>query len=224
MSKIRILGLALFVVFALSAVAAASAFAESEFLFEGNAITAPLAVDATGELELSATLLGITAKVDCSGLFEGTVEGKLALVTDAYDLSVHQTIAGTLEEGDTNKTPISCTALQGCNTGELASVWVDNLNLELGTTWDLNILLDAGAEFLIDFPETAGFEVECKTAFGTVEVLCGGVVTGLLTNETGGVLVTFSGAEELTCTKGATKGKVKGEGLIEHVEGTLSVS
>lgn len=222
MSKVRILGIAMFAVFAFSAITAASAFAADEFLFEGNVFAGALATNTAGSLTLEATILGIKAVVDCSGLFEGSVVGgvaKLAEITDAFDLAGN--LAGELED---STAAISCEALAACNAGELVSVWVDNLSLTLSLTWDLPLLLE-GTEFILDFPAGSGFEVECKTPLGTVNVLCSApTVDASLTNEVGGILALLL-SNELVCNNGATNGKVSGEGLIEHTGGgTLSVS
>ena len=222
------IGIALAAVFALAAMTASSAFAASEWLFEGATFTGELPVDWEGTLELINHQGGIVGDVivDCSGLFEGTVSGGAggaATITDAMDLSVPQMIAGTLDATDPNKTPISCEGLRICEG--LVEVWGDNLNLELGSIWALKLDLEGmeATDYLVDFPTNSGYDMKCKTVIGTQENLCEGLVSELLTNEVGGVLAEFLGEDGFTCTMGV--GLIIGGSLMAHTGGgTISVS
>src|SRR5450759_4894241 len=77
MRKIQILGMALFAVFAFGAVAAASAFAASEWEVEGVKLTTTLPAETEGSLKLiklvSTTNREILVEVRCEGIFDGTV-------------------------------------------------------------------------------------------------------------------------------------------------------
>jgi len=234
-------GLALFAVLAFSAIAATSAFA-GEWLWEGNPITSELAVDAEGELLLTVLESGnVLVEILCSGLFEGTVAGATALITDLWSLGSPQEEIGSL--GDLNEKALGCLVegsaggLTDCTLNELASLTLDNLNLELLAAWELTIeLMTAGTEeFLIDFPSYAGYDVECLTPLGTLSVLCEGLTSGRLTNNVlaKDVEVLFGtgpGSESVPCV-GAPNltGDISNEGLtlglITHTGGgTLAVS
>lgn len=221
---LKLVAFAVFAVAAFSAFMASSAFAVTQWLEDGAVINAGevLPVDVEGELTLTNVLFGVSTPVDCSGLFEGTVEsGGKDTITDAFDLLGN--IAGTLDAADTNKTPISCEVLGGgCTSGSLAEVWVVKLNLELGTVWKTTLVLE-GAKFISELGAEAGYEVTCKGPLGTITSECTGTVTKAeVTNEAGGVLGKQLGTETVACTVGSAK--VTGEGLISISGKTLSVS
>jgi hypothetical protein len=224
MSKLYLVAFAVLAVAAFSAFMASSALAVTQWLEDGNVIAAGevLPVDVEGELTLTNELFGIKTPIDCSGLFEGTVEsGGKDTITDAFDLLGN--IAGTLDAADTNKTPISCEVLSGgCTAGTLAEVWVVKLNLELGAVWKTQLVLE-GAAFVDELEAGAGYEVTCKGSLGTITTECTGTVTKAeATNETGGVLGKQLGTEKIKCTVG--EATVGGEGLISIAGKTLSVS
>jgi len=148
MRKLQVLGLVLFAVLVFSAVAATAAFAESEWLVEGTALAGELPAETEGLLILKnyeKNNTTVLVEVHCTGIFKGTIgPGGLDLVDDVLSLD-HSLTVVTLEEGDENKTPLDCLvildggALTDCTQEEaselnLANVWVDNLNLELGLT------------------------------------------------------------------------------------------
>jgi len=203
---------------------ASSAFAVAQWLEDGAVIGAGevLPVDIEGELTLTNVLFGVSTPIDCSGLFEGTVDsGGEGTIIDAFDLT--GAVAGSLDAADTNKTPISCEVLGGgCTSGALAEVWVGKLNLELGAVWKTQLVLE-GAKFIRELGAEAGYEVTCKGPLGTITSECAGLVTKAeLTNETGGVLSKQLGTETIPCTVGSAK--ATGEGLITIAGKTLSVS
>jgi hypothetical protein len=206
MRKSQILGLALFAVFAFSAIMSAAAFAESEWLLNGAPITAATEVLSEGELSLcddKGGLFGEDVCVKCSGLDKGTVGPGKADVT--------QEVTGLAGEKDIT----NCTNELNCPSPIL--VEAENL------PWTTEIVLN-GTEFR-DLIGTAakqpGYLVSCA---GVVD-LCEGHATVTLTNEPGGVLATFANLEVATCTRGgAGQGLVTGTSLIFDHVGELSVS
>jgi hypothetical protein len=123
LKKARIVGFALFAVLTFCAVTASSAFAESEWLFNGAAVTTALTVETEG----SVTLVKYTAsegttiqnEVVCKGIIDGTVgPGAADEITDVLDPVTHEAI-GSLDEGDVSTPALSCeavtdNALAGC--------------------------------------------------------------------------------------------------------------
>src|SRR5258708_3324131 len=129
----------LFAVLALSAFYAAPAFAESEWLVNGVAVTLELNAETEGELTLvkfEGENNTVLTKVLCSGFFDGTILGKTDTVLDVLDLT-HVEI-GTLDPEDTPNNALSCEvtfdagALADCKANTLASVWLIGINLGLG--------------------------------------------------------------------------------------------
>jgi hypothetical protein len=224
MTMFKLVAFAVFAVAAFSAFMASSASAVTQWLEDGNVINAGevLPVDGEGQLTLTNTLFGIQTPIDCSGLFEGTVEsGGKGTAIAALDLLGN--VAGTLDAADTNKTPVSCEVLGGgCTAGSLAEVWVVKLNLELGATWKTQLVLE-GTKFIGELGAEAGYELTCKGSLGTITTECTGTVgKSEGTNETGGVLGKALGTETVACTVGTAK--VTGEGLLSIAGKTLSVS
>jgi hypothetical protein len=230
--NIKILGLALFAAFAFSAVAAASAFAVSEWLFNGSPIGAgtELLTDTEGELTLlvlsGATLVN---EIKCSGLFEGDVgSAGLTLVLDLFSLLPTNTLIQEL-----SGTSLDCATVfnvgSACPVGGETLVWVDELSLTLGLTWEALIELMAVApEFLLHF-ENVAFELLCVIGGTNAENLCGGLTSGKLENSGTNVLLELGTAapissELLTCGGGETAG-IDGDLVIKHgTSGTLAVS
>jgi len=242
--NIKILGLALFAAFAFSAFAAASAFAVSEWLFNGAPIGvgSELATHTVGTLVLdvlSATGTELLNVIDCSVLFEGTVgAGSVNLVLDVFDL-----LGNLIEELE--GTSLTCETLfdEGGPNGEACSaepgaeslLWADELRLGVEPlTWESLIELDV-ATFLDHFHHAA-FELRCLLLAGvTLESLCEGVTSGTLTNVAPNVLLEFSaaaGTEALNCInlvggveQALTLIDIEGDLVIEHATGgTLAVS
>ena len=228
MTNIKVLVLALFAVFAFSAAAASLASAADEWLFEALPIASELSTNTEGTLNL-LILSGTTLvnEIDCSGLFEGDAgPGALTLVLDLFAL-----VTGALIE-ELSGTSLDCETLSsvgGCTVGGETLVWVDELNLTTGVTWEALVELMATApEFLLHF-ENAAFELLCIVGGVNSENLCGGLTSGSLVNVAPNVLLEFSDAapissELLTCGGGLTAG-IDGNLIIKHsTAGTLSVS
>jgi hypothetical protein len=232
-THIKVLGLALFAVFALSMVASATAFAD-EWLFNGLVFAGELETNTEGTLELlilaSETLVNT---IDCSALFVGDVTGGVGginLVLDVNTLPPNSVIE------ELSGTSLTCETLQGVTglcevgAGKEALLWVDELSLTLGLTWETLIELD-GTVFLDHFHHVA-FELSCATAAGKLEALCEGLTSGSLENVAAGVLILFSEAagvesERLLCLDGTEEFEVAIDAdlIIKHVNGVgLSVS
>jgi len=220
MTNIKILGLALFAVFAFSAVAAASAFAADEWLFNGSPIGAgvELATNTEGSLVidvLDETKTILLNEIDCSGLFEGTVgSAGVDLVLDLFELVTGSLIEELEPSPGVEGKSLSCETLvdnggaegKACKlsteVGSETLLWVDELSLAAGLTWESLIELD-GATFLDHFVNVA-FELRCVLLAGvTLNSLCSGLTSGTLTNSAPNVLLEFgaaAGTEELDCT------------------------
>jgi hypothetical protein len=224
-THIKVLGLALFAVFAFSAVMAASSFAVSEWLFNGAAIGngVELATNTEGTLTLDVldgTGALLINEIDCSGLFEGTVGAAgVDLVLDLFSLT------GTLIE-ELPGTSLTCETLfdgGACTVGAESLLWVDELSLALGLTWESLIELN-GTTFLDHFHHVA-FELKCLLLNGaTLESLCEGLTSGTLTNVAPNVLLEFgaaAGTESLNCIN--TVGGVEQELTLVDLEGDLII-
>src|SRR6202046_352914 len=133
MKKYQAVLFALLAVFALAAVTAGSASAETtllaEWLFNAAAVTSLLPVETSGELKLSTLVLGINAvELLCSGIFDGSVgpsgEDEVTALLN-------------LAKEEISKTPLTglsldCEVLVGstgakCLAKELAELWPDGL-------------------------------------------------------------------------------------------------
>jgi hypothetical protein len=202
MRKIQILGLVLFAAFAGSAVIAASAFAESEWLINGVAPAA--AVNTKGpkaDLKLKDDATGV--EVLCEGTSTGTVGGGGAKKDTVVSITVEFA---------------TCVVLAGAaSCPELTAVAPVNL----ATPWETEILL-VGAEFRDDIfnaAKTTGWLVECKKVpiFGTVDDTCTGNTSTKLTNEAGGkVDAEFEAKSEAAkCSFSNGEGLVTGLTIIE---------
>lgn len=233
MRKIHILGIALCAAFAFSAIAAASAFAVSEWLFNGNVISTELETDTEGTLTLlvlsGATLVN---EIDCSGLFMGGVgPGAVNLVLDLFSLPPNNVVIEELPG-----TALTCETLtnptgMACGVALETLIWADELRLGAEPlTWETLIeLMVTGPEFLDHFHHVA-FELLCLTNAGVnTEALCSGETSGKLENVAAGVLIEFSDvapveSELLTCTNGTTVGLDTDLTIKHSGPGTLSVS
>lgn len=237
MRKIHRLGLALFAMFAFGAMAAASAFAADEWLFNGSPITVELPTNTEGTLTLDVlNLEGVLVNaINCSGLFEGTVgPGAIDLVLDLFSLTgaLIGELGGTSLDCETVSNPTG----MACPVGGETLLWVDELSLTLGLTWETLVELMATApEFLLRFHHVA-FELLCFLGGVTnLEALCEGVTSGKLENVAAGVLLEFNPAapiasEELACTNNlepsvSITAGLEGDVVIKHTgPGTLAVS
>jgi hypothetical protein len=230
MKKYQIV-MAFIAVFAFSAVAVASASAETtllaEWLFNGAAVTALLSVETSGNLNLSTLVLGIDAvEILCEGIFDGSVgpngedEITAVLTTPGKEEVSKTALSGVF----INCTTQAGSATEECGkTGALAEVWPLNL------PWHTNLFLMESGTFLDSLfagtGETTqpGYEVRCVSG-GKAENTCRGNTSSTITNGTTDVMGAFdSTSEKVKCTTG--EGDLIGTGLTADTsEGTLSVS
>jgi hypothetical protein len=226
MRKIQLLGLALVAVFAFSAVGAASAFAESEFLLNEKMITENTAAEGEGELTLITVKVPLLTKVEvlCSGILHGEIlsaDPKHILITSVLDLFSHN----ITELGATNEFGAECENVLHCLE---PLVYVDNL------PWLAQVELMTDGSTLLDLTEDEeepkglpGYEIVCMGS--TLEDLCEGLVGFLLTNGMSDVVAGITQAEMEaekeagTCTVG--EGYVSTDvSLISSPSGSLSIS
>ncbi len=155
MRKIRIVVFGLFAVLALCALNVAPAFAESEWLVEKLKVEATLNTETEVLFALAKSVEAgsteILTEILCSGLFDGTIKGKIGTILDVLALE-HGTTVGQL--GDTNEEFFNCEvtfsagSLTDCREGSLVLIWFDGLNLELEEWWLTEILLvESGRDF-----------------------------------------------------------------------------
>jgi hypothetical protein len=187
--KIYLLGLALLAVFASSALAATSAFAESEILLGGNAIAKLVPITITGELLLEDINFNPKIDVMCQGIFDGMIEpgGKLAFIEELLNISGELLNEAGVLNGAGNDM-IDCLALPEADcSGGVALVTV---NLDGTTLWKVDVILE-GSAYLAHFLETAEagetnvvtpmYTVDCVAPLiGLVEDLCEGLSTARL--------------------------------------------
>jgi len=239
-THIKVLGLALFAVFAFSMVAAASAFAQDEWLFKGEAFVGELETNTEGELTLIALRAGVVLnEIVCSGLFTGDVigGGPVNLVLDLFSLT------GTeiAELGGTSLdclTTFSALSLVDCEVGLETLLWIEELRLEPASplTWEsLLELMMTEPFFLVKFHHVA-FELLCFNSLGiNAEILCEGVTSAKAENVAGGVLLEFDPnpagtilSEEIACPMAPEMGigvDFLGDVLsVDSTGGILSVS
>jgi hypothetical protein len=208
MRKIYLIGLALFAVFAFSAVAASSAFAVSKILWNGAEITALLNIEIEGALLLGD--LGRLGSIVCEGIFDGMLEagGELGFIEELLTLT-KELLAG-IEGGD----KLECSGPLG------VTCEVEVLEMP----WHVEIVLD-GSVYLVDFLEEAGkiptYHIRCP---GVSEDLCTGLSSARLNNTAEGLLGYFNGlaltepwgaeSEETNCTVGGAKTGFLESGLL----------
>jgi hypothetical protein len=234
MKTYRTVMLALFAVFAFSAVLAASASAEevtllAEWLINGAAVTTLTSVSSTGALELTDNkTAGGAATVLCEGTLDGSVgpngEDEITEVLNLASEKVGTELIGVA---------LLCTRVSLCEAGTDIELWPDNL------PWlTLLNLMTTAPEFLVHLfkdsedSNTAqpGWELKCLVLGIPLEDLCLGLTSFAVENITGSVLSLFDPAAPISsekgdCTQGGVaSGEVKGEGLIVPLTGTLTVS
>lgn len=211
-THIKFLGLALFALFAFSAVAAASAFAADEWLWKGSPIPAGQELATDTEATLTLDILNAAGvlinEIDCSALFEGAVlPGGVDLVLDVYSLPPAQVLIEELP--GTSLTCENLVDVEGCRlsteAGSETLLWVDELSLTMALTWESLIELMATAPLFLDDFHNVAFELLCILLGSPVtdlESLCSGLTSGALENEGEGVLLELSataGSEALNC-------------------------
>ncbi len=203
MKKYRILGLALFAVFALSAIAAMVAYAEeeknAEWLSNGAAIAVAAAATVNMEVVLTELVGGLGFGVLCSVRLDGTVgPGAADLITEMLNLSGEAI-------GELTGTGIICTPREGCEAGTDAAMWPELL------PWETLLTLMANGSFLDHIHIMLWFK--CLVLNVDATDLCEGVISGEMLNVAGGVEPMFSaaaGTEKLDCTTGGV-----GSGTLE---------
>ena len=145
MKKIQTVVLACFVVFAFSAILAATASAETtlaaEWLHSGAAVTTALATESSGRFELEDRSPGDA--VLCSVILVGTVEGagkdKITEVLNAKKEKIELGVrALTMADGD-------CTAEKGCSPTHPVEVWPENLTA--ASPWNTQLALRENGTF-----------------------------------------------------------------------------
>jgi hypothetical protein len=228
MKRNHVLGVALLAMFAfgvLTASASAVTFLLATWLFNGAAVTTALLTEAPGELELvntNAGGFGVTAKVLCSGIFEGWVGPESLDHTTEILTLTNILVSNTELVGQTAE----CTDTSGC---ENPKVWPDGIPGET----EVELMVDGTEEFFVDLLFNAGWYVEC-TVFGGFKIaeLCSAPETAVeLKNEATGVDSTFSeafqtlaGLKLAICGSHGEVGEVSGLGTTIDPEGTLAVS
>jgi hypothetical protein len=223
-------------VVAAAAVFTAPAFAADEWLWNGAAIAAPLAVETTFELLLIDDNALVKADLLCGGLFVGTVGPGGADAVSTL-LNSKSEAESALDLASKSFLSLKCELMEkgACEEANGTAITVFPLGLTPG--WASEILLPIATLFVDDIKEGTGgmlpgFEVTCKTALLGVETdTCRGLIGEVLTNEGVGVKGVFEENEPETnpagnCSIGGEKeGLVVGETLTVVKEvGTLSVS
>jgi hypothetical protein len=230
MKRIQVVAVALVAIFAIGAVAVASASAV-EFLLAlwlegGMNVTSPLSVENEGEFELkelNGGNFGVHVKVLCSGIFDGLVGAEsLAFISELLILGGTRRIPATVLTGEA----LLCTNLEGCTEPEM---WM------AGAGWEaeVELMIDV-ATFFADLILSGGWYLQCLILGMTTSETCTANETvAQVTNEAGGVVdAEFSGAfQELaglkldTCTLGgAESGELSGLITILEAGVTLAVS
>lgn len=215
---IKALGLALVAVFALGAVTAGSAFAESEWLINGSPVTEKTAVDSeAAELLLEDKKGGVfreAVALVCSGLDAGFVGPEKAdEVTEVLNLEM------------SSPDILGCTVETGTCPDPLVEAvhlpWTTEVSLSGAAFRDLIVAGTGGA---------AGWRVVCLGPLGEeIADECTGASSTLLTNLAGGIVdAEFEAeSEKANCTRGGTaEGEVRGltEILLTTAGEELSVS
>lgn len=244
MKTLRTLGIALFAVFALGALAAANASAaELEWLVNGAVLTEALNSEIEGEIELvfyngDEKLSEILTKVLCSVIFDTKIgPGDKMEFISALTLGKGLTGKDQLLENGENTlegTPLLCNvtedsgSLEDCKEGEnAAEVWFANM------PWDYElILLNLPGSFggsprkTPEAEKTPGWEIECTALIGIKgSNLCEGGPETLVENniETSpaSVLETFHELEDEDLAACSLTGEHSSD-LVSEDEGTES--
>jgi hypothetical protein len=211
MKKIRMIGLAVFAVVALSAVTAASALAGPEWLANGAAFAGNKNATTTGSLtliHLKGTIFEPEVKIECSGTFDGTVEGGASGLGTVTAL-----LSGGVAVSLTNQ--LACKNVLNCEGTPTAVAenlpWLTSLSLMPGATHEWLVLF---SEEITAKPGPPAYEIKCQILGGVHEALCEGETSAWLSLTVGPpveLVGTFNAAEltsealEGTCTEGTTK-------------------
>lgn len=231
MKKIHVGLLAVFAVFALTAVVVPSASASGELLAGGGKITAKLSIAVTGELLLEDDKASVLGNPDllCSGIGNGSVEAGGVLGFGEGLLMLN----GELLEGPSGEDMVDCTDMNSlCSKGEAEKVLLNVLN----APWHVEIELFAvvggvslyRAVGLRETGKIPAYEIVCETSLGTLKDVCeteeGTTTDALLENTSEGLLsetketetesgsgITLPGKCSLG---GAQSGLVQGDGFV----------
>jgi hypothetical protein len=229
MRRHQVIGLAFFALFAFSAILAASASAEvtlsAEWLINGAAITATLAITITGEfLFEDSKALGVKLDILCSAILDDTI-----LTDGESEIAEILTLAGVA----VSKTPLSgeslsCENKENCGSaGALVLVyplnlpWVDLLyQRENGQIWD-DVTSPGNAK-------GPGYETECTVLGTKITDECtstGGLTQFQVINNTAAELNGTAEPNGLCSVGGAGAGiNAVFEAPITVESGTLTVS
>jgi hypothetical protein len=228
MSKLKILGVALVAVFAVSIVVASTAsaveFLLALWLVGGVNVTSTLAVAQEGELKLedAKTLLG-KIPVLCSGILDGTVgPNSTDEITELLSLTGTAISKTVLVENG-----LACTDQSGVCGEPL--VWAEGLPWKT----ELELMVDGTETFFVDLILNGEYYLVCMSS--GLEDLCGVAQTAVkMTNEAGGVVDAlfedaFQTLAELklgNCNQGGAESAiVEGLGTIKLTSGeALTVS
>jgi hypothetical protein len=215
MKKIQAAVLVLLAAMAFCAVTASAAFAENEWLANGNPIAVELSAETSGSPSIYVSVLGVVVtELHCGTIFDGTVgAGSFGLVTKILNVAKEE-ISSVPLAGLALACKIETSLFETCGkVGETAEVWLG------GLPWLTEISL-SGAEFKNKYPSTFSYEIHCVNGN---ETQCTIGQTATLTNETGGVAGVIGGSP-VTCNTGA--GNLKIENMLTTLVAaeTLSVS
>jgi len=217
MRKIRILGVAVFAVFAFAALTASSYGAVSQILVSGAKLTSgELLVYVKGELLLEDMgSAALTSQVLCSGWFNVDLVGEAGGAVLGFILGI-LTLAGV------ETSSINC-------TGEKTCEGTSNTVTPVHLPWHVEIeLMTAGAEeWLLVFLLTneagePGYTVNCNTIIGLVEDTCTGETSSVLSTLTSSTLKAEFTATQTpgNCTVGGTaEGLIEGSGEVVEPNG-----
>jgi len=213
MRKIRILGIAVFAVLALGAMATTSFGAVSQILVNGAKFeSGSLLVFVKGEILLEDS--GAGAAVLCSGWFNVDLIGATGGVVLGEFLGITN-LSGTEE------TSVECTGQKTCEgTKNVVTPvnfpWNADLELMTGSEEYLLVILDTEAS------KDPGYMVDCNTIIGLITDECKGQTSAWLLTLTSSTLEgEFNASSEAgNCSVGGTgTGLVTGTGEIVHPEG-----
>jgi hypothetical protein len=235
MRRLHVVGFAAAGVLALCAFMAASAFAASEWLVNGESAKAGTEATTTGELSLEDKNALIKVDILCSGILPGQIGAtEDGTIVKLLNLSGEEQLAESLAKETVPAVSCTISKAGACSSpkeGEL--IWILILHLpwttvvELPSTelWVNTITKGTGGE--------PGYEMTCTTSLlGTVTDVCTFKPSATLTNETGGVQALFEENETINkpgnCSVGGEKEFLVvsvGASLIALTgSGTLTVS
>jgi hypothetical protein len=205
MTKYKVIILALFAVFAFSAVAASNALAAHQWLKGGAPITKVGGEPSTTEGKILLHHIGGLAgelTIECNGKFDGTVGPGVA-----DEITKALTLAGV----EVTKTkPLSCTVVASkssvCTTGTLVNV------VPVDLPWKTELVLE-GTSVFDNITENGkglpGYETICHE----IPITCTGKDRSkFIKNETTGALLEFLGELKAKCTDGG-EGTILGSGI-----------